>query len=79
MGALMAEMDERIVRVETKLDFIIAQMEKLPPSPTCVLKHAEYDEKFDEMASWRNRIVGAFLVINLGLVFFVDKIKALFN
>ncbi len=75
----MPEIDERIVRVETKLDFIISAMEKLPPSPVCVAKHTEYEKKFTDIESWRNRAVGAFLVLNLILVFFVDKIKAMFS
>jgi hypothetical protein len=67
---------ERIVRLETKLDFIIAQMEKMPPSPTCTLKHAEIDEKIEDLERWRNRAIGAFLILNIFLVFATDKIKA---
>jgi hypothetical protein len=71
---------ERIVRLETKLDFIIDKIDRLPPSPICTAKHKELDDRLDafETASiaWRNRIVGAVLIINIALVVAMDKIRA---
>lgn len=73
-------MAERVVRVETKIDFIIDRMNHLPPSPACIAKHKELDDRLDMMETWRNRMIGAFLVLNILLVLVVDKIKAaLFN
>ena len=69
---------ERIVRLETKLDFIIAQIDKLPPSPICTAKHRELEDRLDTMETWRNRIVGALFVANILVVLFIDKIKKLF-
>lgn len=69
---------ERIVRLETKLDFIITQMERLPPSPVCVAKHKELDERLDDMDRWRNRAMGAILIINIVVVLFIDKFKQVF-
>ena len=68
----------RIVRLETKLDFIIERIDRLPPSPICVGKHKELDDRLDAMETWRNRMVGAMLVINILVVVLMDKIKALF-
>lgn len=71
---------ERIVRLETKIDFLIGQIDKLPPSPVCVAKHKELEERLDMMELWRNRMIGAFLVLNIILVAVMDKIKAaIFN
>ena len=75
----MAELDERIARVETKIDFIIGSMKDLPPSPTCIKKHVEYEAKFDAIESWRNKMIGAFLILNVVLIIFIDKIKAFFS
>jgi hypothetical protein len=69
---------ERIVRLETKLDFIIAQMDKLPPSPACLAKHTEFDDRIAAMEAWRNKAIGVFMVINIALIIFIDKIKAFF-
>ncbi len=69
---------ERIVRLETKLDFIITQMERLPPSPVCITKHKEIDERLDDMDRWRNRAMGAILIINIVVVLFIDKFKQVF-
>lgn len=69
---------ERIVRLETKLDFIITQMERLPPSPVCVAKHKELDERLDDMDRWRNRAMGAILIINIVIVLFIDNFKQVF-
>lgn len=70
---------ERIVRLETKLDFLISQLEKLPPSPVCLAKHKELEERFDELEKWRNRAVGVMLVINVMVVIFMDKIRNFFE
>jgi hypothetical protein len=67
---------ERIVRLETKLDFIIDKIDRLPPSPACVSKHKELDDRLDAMETWRNRMVGAILVINILVVILMDKIRA---
>lgn len=67
---------ERIVRLETKLDFIIDRMDKLPPSPICMAKHAELENRLDTIELWRNRMIGAFLVINVLVIAAMDKIKA---
>jgi hypothetical protein len=68
----------RIVRLETKLDFIIERLDRLPPSSVCVVKHKELDERLDAMETWRNRMVGAILVINILVVILMDKIRAFF-
>ena len=70
---------ERIVRLETKLDFIIAQMDKLPPSPVCVHKHMELEARLDSVEAWRNRAIGVFMVFNIALIVFMDKIKGFFT
>jgi hypothetical protein len=70
---------ERIVRLETKLDFLIAQMDKLPPSPLCVHKHMEFDARITSVEAWRNRTIGVVMVFNVVLVIFMDKIKAFFG
>lgn len=71
---------ERIVRLETKIDFLIGQIDKLPPSPACLAKHKELEDRIDTIELWRNRMIGAFLVLNIILVAIMDKIKAaIFN
>ena len=72
------ETGERIVRLETKLDFLISQMDRLPPSPTCVTRHLEFDTRISSMEAWRNRAVGVVLVFNIAILIFMDKIRALF-
>ena len=69
---------ERMVRVETKLDFLINQVDKLPPSPVCTAKHVELDARLDEMETWRNRAMGAIVVVNVLVVIFMEKIRAFF-
>jgi len=66
----------RIVRLETKLDFIIERIDKLPPSPVCITKHKELEARLDDADRWRNRVVGAILVINILVVILIDKIRA---
>jgi hypothetical protein len=79
---VMAPMDvdvaERIVRLETKLDFLISQMDKLPPSPVCVHKHLEFEARITSFEAWRNRAIGVVMVFNIVILVFVDKIKAFF-
>lgn len=69
---------ERIVRLETKLDFLILQIKDLPPSPTCLRKHIEYDARFTLAEAWRNRVMGAILIFNIVIVLFMDKFKQVF-
>jgi len=68
----------RIVRLETKLDFIIERIDRLPPSPACIAKHKEIDDRMDSMEMWRNRILGALFLANIILVIAMDKIRAFF-
>lgn len=72
------EYSERMVRVETKLDILIAQVDKLPPSPTCVAKHKEVDLRFENIEKWQNRLAGVFLALNIFFILAVDKVKAFF-
>ena len=72
----------RIVRLETKVDYIIERIDRLPPSPVCVAKHKEIEDRLDAFEAnaiaWRNRVVGAILVINILVVILMDKIRAFF-
>ena len=72
----------RIVRLETKLDFIIERIDRLPPSPVCLAKHKELEDRLDLFengsVAWRNRIVGGLLIINVAFVIAMDKIRAFF-
>ncbi len=67
---------ERIVRLETKLDFLISQMDRLPPSPICLVKHKELEDRLDSMETWRNRAIGVFLILNILFVIALEKIRA---
>lgn len=80
---------ERIVRLETKFDFLIEQMHRLPPSPTCIINHRAHDERMTKieeahdarissLETWRNRAIGALLILNLVLVFAMEKVRSLF-
>lgn len=69
---------ERIVRLETKLDFLIAQIDRLPPSPVCVAKHNESNDRFNALEAWRNRLIGIVMILNIAMVIFIDKIKGFF-
>ncbi len=70
---------ERIVRLETKLDFIIGQIDKLPPSPVCIIKHKDLEDRLDAVESWRNRLIGVVMILNIALVVFLDKIRDFFT
>lgn len=77
---------ERMARVETKVDFIIARLDTLPPSPVCVLRHQEIEamvhdvsERVANIESLRNKVIGAGLVLNVALIVFMDKIKKFFG
>jgi hypothetical protein len=72
------DLAERIVRLETKLDFLIAQMDKLPQSPVCLQQHREFDDRLTSMEAWRNRAIGVVMVFNIAIVVFIDKIKNFF-
>jgi hypothetical protein len=72
------EMVQRMVRVETKLDILITQIDKLPPSPVCIDKHKELDRRLDSIERWQNRLAGVFLALNLLFILAIEKIKAFF-
>lgn len=72
------EISERMVRVETKLDFVISRMETLPPSPLCIAKHKEIDLRFEAIEKWQNRLAGAFLALNLVFILAIEKVKRFF-
>jgi len=76
MAPSEVETATRIVRLETKIDFIIDKIDRLPPSPVCVAKHKEIDVKFDDVEKWRNRLIGVILVVNILFVIMMDKIRA---
>jgi hypothetical protein len=83
---------ERMVRVETKLDFLIGQIDKLPPSPVCLVKHKEIDDrhemlvekvekveqKFSGLERWQNRVIGAVVAANIVLILAMEKIRLFF-
>lgn len=69
---------ERIVRLETKLDFLIGTIDKLPPSPSCLAKDIDFERRITSLETWRNRAIGALLVINIVLVITMDKLRAIF-
>lgn len=79
------DMAERMVRVETKLDILLAQVDKLPPSPVCVVKHKEVDQRFEAVdkrfgmiEKWQNRLAGALIAANVLLILAMEKIRAFF-
>lgn len=65
---------ERIVRLETKLDFLIAHLERLPPSPICIENHREVDKRLLSLEAWRNRAIGALLIVNIVFIIVIEKI-----
>ena len=70
------DMAERMVRVETKLDILIGQIDKLPPSPVCLAKHEEFSARMSKIEGWQSRVIGAFLALNIVLVLAMEKIRA---
>lgn len=66
---------ERLVRLETKLDFIIKSMENLPPSPACLKKHEELEDRVSYMERFVNRAIGAMIAINILITIFAYKLK----
>lgn len=73
------EIAERIVRLETKLDFLISQIDRLPPSPACIEQHEAISNRVTVLEAWRNRAVGVLLVINIVLVATMDKVLNFFG
>lgn len=69
------ETAERLVRLETKLDFLIKSLENLPPSPTCLKKHEELDARMTSMERFVNRAIGALIAVNILITVFAYKLK----
>lgn len=68
---------ERLVRVETKLDFIIKSLENMPPSPAMVEKHTALEDRITSLEKFVNRAVGALIAINIIITVFAYKFKGL--
>ena len=66
---------ERLVRLETKLDFLIKSMENLPPSPVCLKKHEELEDRVSSMEKFVNRVIGIAIAANIILTIFAYKLK----
>jgi hypothetical protein len=66
---------ERLVRLETKLDFILKALSDLPPSPTCLKNHEELDNRMTSMEKFVNRAVGALIAVNILITIFAYKLK----
>ncbi|CAB4170106.1 hypothetical protein UFOVP1087_18 [uncultured Caudovirales phage] len=61
---------ERLVRVETKIDFLIKHVENLPPNP-----NEKMEERITKLETFVNRAVGAMVTINVIITFFAYKLK----
>lgn len=68
---------ERLVRLETKLDFLIKSMENLPPSPVCLEQHKEIDDRISSLEKFVNRAVGALIAVNIIITVFAYKVKGI--
>ena len=66
---------ERLVRLETKLDFLIKSMENLPPSPVCLEKQKEIDTRILSLERFVNRAIGAMVALNILITLFAYKLK----
>jgi hypothetical protein len=66
---------ERLVRLETKLDFVIKSLNDLPPSPTCLKKHEELEDRVTGLEKFVNRAVGALVAVNILITVFAYKLK----
>ena len=66
---------ERLVRLETKLDFILKALNDLPPSPTCLKNHETLEDRTTALEKFVNRAVGAMVAINIIITFFAYKLK----
>lgn len=70
------ELAERIVRLETKLDFLIAQIKEQPPGPVCRTKHEDYEHRITSLERWRSQAIGALLILNVVFIVALDKIRS---
>lgn len=68
---------ERLVRVETKIDFLIKSLENLPPSPTCLKQHEELEDRVTRMETWVNRAIGVVIAVNILITVFAYKLKGM--
>lgn len=66
---------ERLTRLETKLDILISQIEKLPPSPVCVANHRDHDKRLTSLEGWRNKAIGVLMAANIFFILIIDKLK----
>lgn len=66
---------ERLVRIETKLEFLIKSMENLPPSPVCLRKHEELEERVSSMEKFVNRVIGIAIAANIMITVLAYKLK----
>lgn len=64
---------DRLARIETKLDQL-AEAHKANAT-----RHDGLDQRITDIETKVNRVVGALVTANFLILFFSDKIKALFN
>lgn len=70
---------ERLVRVETKLDFVIEFLKDIPISPAAVKVHEDFNRRIAAIEKWQNKVLGAIVAVNVFILLFTDKIKGIFT
>lgn len=60
---------ERLVRLETKLDFLIKSLEDTAP------KHKVLEERITSLERFVNRAIGAMVAVNILITVFAYKLK----
>lgn len=80
------ETAERLASIESSIKYIESHLSRLPPSPTCVEKHGDFEKRLDELEEFKKFILiriawvsGAFAVIASGLFSSLDLIKGFFK
>lgn len=77
------ETAERLASIESSIKYIESNLSRLPPSPTCVEMHNDFEKRLAELEEFRKFILiriawvsGAFAVVASGMFSALDSIKA---
>lgn len=80
------ETAERLASIESSIKYIESNISRLPPSPACVEKHVEFDQRLEDLEEFKKYILmriawvsGAFAVLVSGLFSSFDLIKGFFK